>query len=469
MVTSIVKKAICLALLCSAVNVSGAELANTELDKHKITLMGETMKNGFHHDFLLRVDRESVPYPVTLEVDGGYWPQMKIIQLKKDEKQLFFSARQGGSNATTEYRIFAHRKDKLTPILSQRESFGLIQEATLDEKKLNVKLIDGTKQTIPLADKIWDKISNYYNRGYDPNFQGFLSIVPFDCDKDGVDELFACQRIELNNTELGYVAARLNLQKDDSWKMNHYVLQMPSIPNEKDKLNKGVETIIYEIYPERIYIERANAGFPRFYAKDKTVAQKVNGLFEREYKPDLEKLFSQNAAMGFEIVLAYEKILSLRFIGGSNRYNHFLHINPVTGEEIVLNDVFKTDSAFLKRMSELSPSKHKYTRKDLDNWFMKDVNLSVVLDEKGKQRAEQFKLGSFEEFIRPKSGILQKNESKNGDKDDKKETKDEVKKKEKDDKNSQDKADVKKKDSGKAKKTKKVKKENGEKNTEQKN
>ncbi|MCQ2361873.1 MAG: hypothetical protein MJ048_02430, partial [Acidaminococcaceae bacterium] len=70
MVTSIVKKAICLALLCSAVNVSGAELANMELDKHKIILMGETMENGFHHDFLLRVDRESVPYPVTLQVDG---------------------------------------------------------------------------------------------------------------------------------------------------------------------------------------------------------------------------------------------------------------------------------------------------------------------------------------------------------------------------------------------------------------
>ncbi|MDO4935300.1 MAG: hypothetical protein Q4E42_01395 [Phascolarctobacterium sp.] len=463
MVTSIVKKAICLALLCSAVNVSGAELANMELDKHKIILMGETMENGFHHDFLLRVDRESVPYPVTLDVDGGYWPQMKIIQLKKDEKQLFFSTRQGGDNATTEYRIFAHCKDKLTPILSQTESFGLIQDVTLDEKKLNVKLIDGTKQTIPLADKIWDKISNYYNRGYEPNFQGFLSMVPYDCDKDGVDELFACQRIELNNTELGYVAARLNLQKDDSWKMNHYVLQMPSIPNEKDKLNQGVETIIYEIYPERIYIERANGAYPKFYTKDKVLANKINGYFEKEYAADLEKLFSQNASMGFEVVLAYEKILSLRFIGGANRYNHFLHVDPVNGNIITLDKVFNTNSAFLKRMSELSPSKHKYTKKDLDNWFMKDVNLSIVLDENGKQRAEQFKLGSFEEFINPKNTILQKNEKKDENKDSKKDAKASVKKDETD---KEDAVDAKK--DVDVKKTKKVKSKNGEKNTKQK-
>ena len=114
-------------------------------------------------------------------------------------------------------------------------------------------------------------------------------------------------------------------------------------------------------------------------------------------------------------------------------------------------------------MSELSPSKHKYTKKDLDNWFMKDVNLSIVLDENGKQRVEQFKLGSFEEFINPKNTILQKNEKKDEDKDSKKDAKASVKKDETDKKDAVDaKKDV------DVKKTKKVKSKNRAKNTKQK-
>jgi len=74
--------------------------------------------------------------------------------------------------------------------------------------------------------------------------------------------------------------------------------------------------------------------------------------------------------------------------------------------------MFTISSGFLKRMSELSPSKRKYKEKDLRNWYMKDTSLYVVLDEGTKQRAEQFKLGAFEEFLNPKNEILHVNEKK---------------------------------------------------------
>lgn len=420
-----------------------------------IRLLGDCLDNGYCYNLVVEMDRENMaPDRVMMNVQGGYWPGMKVVSLAKGEEYLFFEARQGGDGSTTEYRVFAIRKgirelpkqdnrveptglsqqgeanrdgkavkseaqekaktvvrDILKPVFDNTESLGLIKEVTLGEKSLTVCLLDGTKQTIPLSDKIWDRIENFYSRGYEPNYQGLVSLVSYDADKDGVSELYATQRMELNNTELGYVAARLVLQKDDSWKMSQYVLQMPSDPKDGDALNEGVDKGVYQIYGERIYLPECQGAYPRFYCEDKVLADKVNAVLAAEYANDWDNLFAKKASMGFEVIISYEKILSVRFIGGTPRRNHFLHFDPRNGEMIGLKNMFYINGGFLRRMSELSPSKRKYRVKDLQNWYMKDTSLFIVLDEGQKQRAEQFKLGSFEEFLNPKNGILHVSEA----------------------------------------------------------
>jgi len=474
-------------ILLAAVFTLGANccyaenLGKIKLDNRNVCLIGECLDNGYYHDFVLEMERDNMASDrVVMNVNGGYWPRMRIVCLRPGEKQLFFEARQGADKATTEYRIFAVRKgvrelpkkqedlkikedvkkeetkqideqpagekkepegaaavkvtekndsrdskkpevkekpkpverDILKPIFDNTESLGFIKEAVLGEKSLTVCLLDGTRQSIPLSDKIWNRIENFYNRGYEPNYQGLLSLIVYDGDKDGVDELYATQRMELDNTELGYVAARLTLQKDDSWKMSQYVLQMPSEPKDDDALNGGLENDFYQIYTERIYLPKGQGAYPCFYCKNKDVMDKVNASLKTEYGEDFRNLFVKNASMGFEVIISYEKILSIRFIGGTPRRNHFLHLDPRNGKHLTLRNMFIVNSGFLKRMSELSPSKHKYKEKDLHNWYMKDTSLFVVLDEGTKQRAEQFKLGAFEEFLHPKNEILHVNEKK---------------------------------------------------------
>ena len=400
--------ACCGVLLWNGMSVWAEEIGKVNFNNHAVTLTGDRLSNGFCRDFLMKVDRESAPYWVNLGVEGGYWPELKILQLKPEEKQLFFTARQGGENATTEYRIFAERKGKITSIFSGTESLGLIQKVALDENKLQVQLLDGTQQSIPLPDKIWEKIENFYNRGYEPNYQGLYSLVAYDSNGDGVEELYAAQRIELNNVDLGYVAAQLEIQTDDSWKMSHYVLQMPSVPKEGDRVNVGTVNDFYEIYPEKIYIPHGQCAYPHYYTRDKQLQQKINALIGREYAQDLRELFTDKVPMGFETVLSFEKICSLRFIGGKVKRNHFLHFDPLTGKEITLRDMFKISKPMLAMMTKTSPSKHKYQEKDLQNWFMKDTTITFVLEENGKQRAEEFKLGTFEKYLSPKNTILQK-------------------------------------------------------------
>lgn len=398
----------CCGVLLWAGVVRAEEIAKTDFNNRAVTITADKLENGYCRDFLMKVERESVPYLVEMGLNGGYWPELKTVQLKPEEKQLFFAARQGGENATTEYRIFGERKGKITSIFSGRESFGLIQKATLTEKQLHVQLLDGTKQSIPLEDRIWEKVENFYNRGYEPNYQGLYSLVPLDSNGDGVHELYAAQRIELNNVDLGYVAAQLEIQKDDSWKMTHYVLQMPSVPKDGDKVSVGTVNALYEIYPEKIYIPHGQCAYPRYYTKDKKLAEKINGLIRQEYAQDLLDLFDYQSPMGFEVILSYEKICSLRFIGGKVKRNHFLHFDPLTGKEITVEDMFKISKPMLAMMTKTSPSKHKYVKKDLQNWFMKDTTITFVLEENGKQRAEEFKLGTFEKYLSPKNTILQK-------------------------------------------------------------
>ncbi|MCQ2362728.1 MAG: hypothetical protein MJ041_00170 [Acidaminococcaceae bacterium] len=434
-------------------------LKNINFQGRDVRLLGDCLNNGYCHNFVLEMDRGNMaPDRVMMNVQGGYWPRMKIVSLGKDEEHLFFEVRQGGDGSTTEYRIFALRKgvrelpkqvepgkkveakgkggsaakedskavkksepkkkvkpvaqDVLKPVFDNTESLGLIKDVTLGEKSLTVCLLDGTRQTIPLSDKIWSRIENFYNRGYEPNYQGLVSLICHDGDKDGVSELYAVQRMELNGTGLGYVAARLVLQKDDSWKMNQYVLQMPSDPKDGDALNEGVDNDFYKIYGERIYLPKCQGAYPRFYCEDKDLMDKVNAAFAAEYAKDWDDLFAGNASMGFEVIVSYEKILSVRFIGGIPRWNHFLHLDPRNGKPIGMKSMFHINSEFLRRMSELSPSKHKYQAKDLKNWYMKDTSLFIVLDEGQKQRAEQFKLGAFEDFLNPKNEILHVNEKK---------------------------------------------------------
>lgn len=130
----------CCGVLLWAGVVRAEEIAKTEFNNRAVIITADKLENGYCRDFLMKVERESVPYLVEMGLNGGYWPELKTVQLKPAEKQLFFAARQGGENATTEYRIFGERKGKITSIFSGRESFGLIQKATLTEKQLHVQL-----------------------------------------------------------------------------------------------------------------------------------------------------------------------------------------------------------------------------------------------------------------------------------------------------------------------------------------
>ncbi|MBQ0066691.1 MAG: hypothetical protein KBS60_00665 [Phascolarctobacterium sp.] len=403
------KKFVMLIVLLFVTNfVNAAELGKIEYNGHKVTLFGEKLDSGFCYDFLLRVETEGAPYMVNPAVTGGYYPDLKLVKLSADEQQLFFSVRQGGQNSISEYRIFADRNNKLKPIFGLTESTGIISSIDLEKNKMQINLLNGVSQSINLNEKIYDKIENDLLKGYKPDFEGMYSLLSYDGDNDGVQELYATQRVDMSGQELCHMAVRMDLQRDDSWKMSHYVLQLPVLSEKDENINRGVTTLGYEVYPEKIYVEEANGAIPKFYGIDKKVSKKINDYFCTAYQDNLSDLFGKHAAMGFEIVVSYENILSVRFIGGEKKYNTFLHVNPLTGDILTIEDMFIVSSDFLKTMSILSQSKHKYVKKDLKNWFVKGVQLHVVLDENGAQRAEQFSLAAFESFLSPKNTILQR-------------------------------------------------------------
>lgn len=397
-----------LAVVAFGQQACAEEITKVDFDNHKVVLLGDKLPNGYVRNLLLRVETDNVPYTINPDVSGGYWPELKVVTLRKGEQQILFSARQGGQNATSEYRIFAKVKNKLKPVFEATESRGVIREATLGNKELRVSLLNGTEQAIPLNEKIWEKVTNSYDRGYEPSFDGIYSMIARDVDNDGIQELFLTQRIDLANQELGYMAVRMYLQKDESWRMNHYVFQMPTLNTGTDKLNEGVTTPAYEIHPVKIYIEKAQGAYPVFYGVSDKVAKSINRIWQTVYEPYMNNLFAENAAMGFEVVLSYENILSMRFIGGPDRWNKFVHVDPATGREMGIDSMFIVNNKFLKTMSILSPSNHRYKEKDLKNWFMKGTKVHILYEEDGKQKAEQFALSAFEGFLRPDNQILQK-------------------------------------------------------------
>lgn len=394
-------------LFCSAGNA--AELQKIDFMGQKVVLTGEKLANGFCRDFLFHIEGDAAPYMLNPDVAGGYYPELKIVKLRENEEQLFLSVRQGGQNATSEYRIFAMKNNKLKPIFEATESAGMISSVNLDGEKMQVVLLDGVKQDIELDKKIWEKIDNDFLRGYEPNFVGFHNLMPYDKEGDGIDELYATQRIEMAGQELGYVAVRMDLQKDDSWKMSHYVLQLPTIADKNtEAINRGVTTSFYEIHSEKIYIEEAQGAIPKFYCQNENVSEKVNKNFKEFYIKNLKQLFGNNESMGYEIIIAHDNILSVRFIGSDAKKNNFLHIEPSTGRVMTIEDMFTISKDFLKTMTILSPTRYKYKKKDLGNWFIKGVKLNVILDEDGKQRAETFSLSAFEQFLSPNNHILEK-------------------------------------------------------------
>lgn len=472
------KKMLCaglvLALTCGG--AAAQELADVKLGSAKVTLLGDRLDSGFVYNLLLRVDDGVTPYVVDPGVNGGYDPKLMTVKLKKDESQVLLDLAQGAGDAVRECRIFAVRKreaeskertvqseersveskeltaktetgktadgvnadaktgtsqdvskdelqpavSRLTAIFGAEESAGVIREAVLTDHKLRVRLLDGNRQQVAVDPKIWERIENGFARGYMPEYRGLHTLYVSDRDQDGVQELYSSQRIELQGHDLGYIAARLDLQQDDSWKASHYVLQLPPVPNKKEEvLNRGIRTDAYEIRPAKLFVEQGQGAFPEFTGRDKETNARINGEFAKVYAPMLDKLFSRKALMGFEVILAFENILSVRFIGGEPRLNRFVHVDPADGHVLGIQDMFTVNSGFLKRMSELSPSKHKYSKKDLANWFMKDTKLNIILQSGSKQQAEQFTLGQFEEFLSPKNRILAVNKDKDKDKDSK--------------------------------------------------
>lgn len=437
------------ALLCALAVGNGAAaeeklLAVAELEHAhgaeplKIELWGDMLEGGYAQELLLlaKDKNEKIVTAYAPSVKGGYNPFLQAVKIKpvgkentKQPEQLLLSIGMGDWTAPTEYRVLDFAKPgKVQELFSAADSMGLVTRAYVNEESLYVDLNDGSQNTAKLpADLAAEAVGPL-------DYGGLSGLSAYDIDKDGQQELFATQQINVRRQLLADVGAVWKLLPDEDasdakplkeekadegkvekvdltsakYHKSAYTIMTGTLTPRENTVNDGCDFGGGAVLPRKIVVPGGEATYPVIAMKDVQLQNKANGFLQKESKAYLDSFFKGEADMAFKVLRSDELLLSLQLISGKTSFrHHHVHLDPKTGEPVSLEQILNTkDPDLLPLLRLLNNNKNVILERRLPaEWYIEGDKLFLVQNICGKDEAAGYALGNLHKFLLDKKWL----------------------------------------------------------------
>lgn len=403
-----IKMMLAAALCSSIIGAVSAGAADTllatetlQLEQGEATaeLWGDRLPNGYANDLLVLVKDKDKKLLTAYapSIKGGYNSLLYVVR-PKDEKwaQLLVSAGQGDWRSTSEYRVLSFKNIKeVSEVFGAADSLGLVTSAQIKNGRLELKLANGTAESVQLDAglKVKDGAVTY---------GGLHSLTPWDIDRDDVDELLGSQRLMQGKTPLADIGAVWKRDKENKkWEILGTTIMTLSPVRSGNTVNDGCELKAGAILPRRIIVRGGEATYPVFAGRDAELQNKINRELWLANNDFMLRFYAGNADTAFKVMHAGENLLSVQLICGKRSFVHkHVNINPKTGEPVKLSDILNTkDKDLLPLLNVLCTNKKIRFTKLPKEWYIEGRNLFLLPEVKGQEEIAGFDLGNLHKFI----------------------------------------------------------------------
>lgn len=410
-----------LCLLCCAVQTAAAErlqLANLEAEQNgaqvKFELWGEKLSGGYADDLLLLMkdadDKILTAYKPP--VDGGYNCFLEAVQLAKGDKNILLSVGRGNWRAERDFLLLDFKNPKkVKELFADTDNFGVVRRAVWNGDAIDVTMADGKTHNVELD---YDMLEQINRRGKEPSYNGLNSMVAYDLDGDGKDELLTTQSIVADKKVLADVGAVWKLQEVDGreqWKTGKYTIMLAS-SGKNNTINDGVDAEDYCVLPRKLVLPGGEATYPMVaYKNNPQLQNEVNALLLEEVKPFLENFYRGEADVAFNVAVTSPYLLSLQLISGKNSFvHHNVNLDVPTGKLIKIEDILDTKQADLyKLLNLLNNNKHfDFSNALPKEWYIKEDKLFFLENVGGREEVSGFALGNLHKFVKEQHWISKK-------------------------------------------------------------
>lgn len=388
----------------SAVQAADTLLANEvlQLPQGEVTaeLWGDRLPNGYANDLLVLIkDKDKkIITAYAPSIKGGYNCLLNVVKPGREKSsQLLVSAGQGDWSAPSEYRVLSFADSKnVQEVFTAAESMGLVANAYIKEKKLQVQLINERVDNVNLEQGVEAEDGTV-------SFGGLHSLIACDVDNDGVDELLGSERLLQGKTPLADIGVVWKRdQEDKKWETLGTTIMTLGVTSKDNTVNDGVDFAAGMILPRRLVVRGGEATFPVFACKDAELQNKINKVLWSATVDDLAGFYTGKADTAFKVMRAAENLLSIQFIYGKTTFtHHHVNIDPKTGEKILLSDILNTRDKDLLPLLQLlcTNKKMKFTDKLPDEWYIEGNNLFLLQHIDGQDEIAGFNMGNLHKFI----------------------------------------------------------------------
>lgn len=387
-------------------------LAKTNIDTGAkaltVELWGEQLQGGYNQQLVLLVKNTDgkIVTAYNPDIKGGYGCQLEQVKVAEKGNQLLLSVAQGDWRAATEYRILDLSKPAdIKELFSGADSMGIVVNAECSDDNMKLTTTNGESSTMPLNPQLAELL------GHRTAFGGVHTLVAYDADEDGKQELLMSQRISSGKNLLADVGALLQLDEKGKWQPRGITVMAASVPDSKNTVNNGRDFAGGSILPRRFVVPGGEASYPVFLNNDRLELQKqFNETLQQECKPYLQKFYDGEADMAFNVVTADNDLLSIRLISGKNSFrHHHINIDPATGKLLRIEDILDIKNPDLVPLLELLSSNRSMMFEGVPReWYIEGENLFFVQNICGQEEVSGYNLGNLHKYLLDKKWLSRK-------------------------------------------------------------
>ena len=396
--------ALCSSVLCLGSASAADTLLATEtlqLEQGDVTaeLWGDRLANGYANDLLvlLKDKDKKIITAYAPSIKGGYNCLLYVVKPKGEKRaQLFVSAGQGDWKASSEYRVLSFKdKKEVSEVFGAADSLGIVTSAQIKNGRLELRLANGTTESVQLDAGVEVKDGPVY-------YGGLHSLTPWDVDRDEADELLGSQRLMQGKTPLADIGAVWKRDAEDKkWEIVGTTIMTLAPVSKGNTVNDGCELKTGTILPRRIVVRGGEATYPVFAGKDAELQNKINRELWLANYDYMLRFYAGNADTAFKVMHAGEHLLSLQLICGKKSFVHkHVNLDPKTGEPVKLSDILNTqDKDLLPLLNVLCTNKQIHFTKLPEEWYIEGENLFLLPEVQGREEIAGFNLGNLHKFI----------------------------------------------------------------------
>lgn len=391
-------------------------LAKTELNRagEKVTaeLWANPIKGGYMDNLTVIFKRadESIITAYKPTVTGGYSCLLKPVNVidKESDEQLLLSVGRGSWTVPSSFHIIDYdKKGKVTEVFGGKENLGVIVNVDVNGNSLKLSLKNGNKNEA----RIVKSLNSVETKRL--NFDGIYSLVPYDYDKDGVDELFLDQEVKARTNLLADVGYMLKYDKEDkSWHESMVTLMSNGLTDKQNTVNEGRAFGGGIFMPRKVVLPFGEGTYPEFAGAGIDAENKVNRILKDELATYMSKVFDGSKDLAFNILRSDSKLWSIQLISGKEEFeHHHINIDPKSYEKVKLDQILNMKhKKLIPAMNKLSEEgKLGFNGSIPDEWYITKNDLHLVQkNAEGKDQTIVFPLEKLNEFIIDKKWVVEK-------------------------------------------------------------